>query len=44
MEKTAHERAKRMQEEMRIQLEEQVKVAESLLRAEVASASVKLAE
>jgi F-type H+-transporting ATPase subunit b len=44
MEKSAHERAKRMQEEMRIQLEEQVKVAESLLRAEVANASVKLAE
>lgn len=40
----AQERAKRIQEEMRLQLHQQVKEAESLLRAEVASASVKLAE
>jgi F-type H+-transporting ATPase subunit b len=40
----AQERAKRIQEDMRIQLDQQVKEAESLLRAEVASASVRLAE
>jgi len=40
----AQERAKRIQEEMRLQLSQQVKEAESILRAEVASASVKLAE
>jgi len=40
----AQERAKRIQEDMRIQLDQQVKEAESFLRAEVASASVKLAE
>ena len=40
----AQERAKRIQEDMRIQLGQQVKEAELLLRAEVASASVKLAE
>jgi F-type H+-transporting ATPase subunit b len=40
----AQERAKRIQEEMRLQLHQQVKEAEALLRAEVASASVKLAE
>jgi F-type H+-transporting ATPase subunit b len=41
---SAQERAKRIQEEMRLQLSQQVKEAESILRAEVASASVKLAE
>jgi len=40
----AQERAKRIQEEMRFQLDQQVKEAELLLRAEVASAAVKLAE
>jgi len=40
----AQERAKRIQDDMRFQLNQQVKEAESLLRAEVASASVKLAE
>jgi F-type H+-transporting ATPase subunit b len=40
----AQERAKRIQEDMRLQLNQQVKEAESLLRAEVASASVKMAE
>jgi F-type H+-transporting ATPase subunit b len=40
----AQERAKRIQDDMRFQLDQQVKEAESLLRAEVASASVKLAE
>ena len=40
----AQERAKRIQDDMRFQLNQQVKDAESLLRAEVASASVKLAE
>jgi F-type H+-transporting ATPase subunit b len=40
----SQERAKRIQEEMRLQLNQQVKEAELLLRAEVASASVKLAE
>ena len=40
----AQERAKKIQEEMRFQLDQQVKEAEMLLRAEVASASVKLAE
>ncbi len=40
----AQERAKWIQEEMRMQLNRQVKEAESLLRSEVASASVKLAE
>jgi len=41
---SAQERAKRIQEDMRFQLEQQVKEAEMLLRAEVASAAVKLAE
>jgi F-type H+-transporting ATPase subunit b len=41
---SAKERAKRIQEDMRFQLDQQVKEAEMLLRAEVASASVKLAE
>ena len=40
----AQERGKKMQEEMRIQIDEQVKAAEAQLRAEVANASVKLAE
>jgi F-type H+-transporting ATPase subunit b len=40
----AQERAKKIQEEMRFQLDQQVKEAELLLRAEVANASVKLAE
>jgi F-type H+-transporting ATPase subunit b len=40
----AQERAKKIQEEMRVQLDQQVKEAEMHLRAEVASASVKLAE
>jgi F-type H+-transporting ATPase subunit b len=40
----AQERAKKIQEEMRFELDQQVKEAEMLLRAEVASASVKLAE
>jgi len=40
----AQERAKKIQEEMRFQLDQQVKEAEMLLRAEVANASVKLAE
>jgi F-type H+-transporting ATPase subunit b len=40
----AQERAKKIQDEMRFQLNQQVKEAELLLRAEVASASVKLAE
>jgi F-type H+-transporting ATPase subunit b len=40
----AQERAKRIQEEMRFQLDQQVKDAEVALRAEVASAAVKLAE
>jgi len=40
----AQERAKRISDEMRFQLDRQVKEAELLLRAEVASASVKLAE
>ena len=40
----AQERAKRIQDDMRFQLSQQVKEAELLLRAEVASASVKLAE
>jgi F-type H+-transporting ATPase subunit b len=40
----AQERSKRIQEEMRFQMDQQVKAAELLLRAEVASASVKLAE
>ncbi len=40
----AQERAKRIQEDMRLQLDRQVKEAESILRAEVASASIKLAE
>jgi F-type H+-transporting ATPase subunit b len=39
----AQERAKRMQDDMRTQIDEQVKVAEAALRAEVANASVKLA-
>jgi F-type H+-transporting ATPase subunit b len=40
----AQERTKRIQDEMRFQMDQQVKEAELLLRAEVASASVKLAE
>jgi F-type H+-transporting ATPase subunit b len=40
----AQERAKRISDEMRFQMDRQVKEAELLLRAEVASASVKLAE
>jgi F-type H+-transporting ATPase subunit b len=40
----AQERAKKIQDEMRFQLSQQVKEAELLLRAEVASASVRLAE
>lgn len=40
----AQEKAKRIQEEMRFQIDQQVKAAEASLRAEVASASVKLAE
>jgi F-type H+-transporting ATPase subunit b len=40
----AQERAKRIQQEMRFQLDQQVKEAEMLLRTEVANASVKLAE
>lgn len=40
----AQERAKKIQDEMGFQLNQQVKEAEMLLRAEVASASVKLAE
>ena len=40
----AQERSRRIQEEMRFQMDQQVKAAELLLRAEVASASVKLAE
>jgi F-type H+-transporting ATPase subunit b len=41
---SAQERARKNQEEMRFQLDQQVKEAEMLLRAEVASASVRLAE
>jgi F-type H+-transporting ATPase subunit b len=41
---SAQERARKNQEEMRFQLDQQVKEAEMLLRAEVAGASVKLAE
>ena len=40
----ADEKAKRIQDETRFQLDQQVKEAELLLRAEVASASVRLAE
>jgi F-type H+-transporting ATPase subunit b len=40
----AQERGRRMQEDMRLQIDEQVKMAEASLRAEVATASVKLAE
>jgi len=40
----AQERAKRIQDDMRFQLNQQVKEAEALLRAEVARASVRLAE
>jgi F-type H+-transporting ATPase subunit b len=40
----AQERARKIQDEMRFQLDQQVKDAEAVLRAEVASASVKLAE
>jgi F-type H+-transporting ATPase subunit b len=40
----AQERAKKIQDDMQFQLNQQVKEAELLLRAEVASASVKLAE
>ena len=40
----AQERARKIQDEMRLQLDQQVKEAEAILRAEVASASVKLAE
>ena len=41
---SAQERARKIQDEMRFQLDQQVKDAEAILRAEVASASVKLAE
>jgi len=41
---SAQERAKKIQDDMRFQLNQQVKEAELLLRAEVATASVKLAE
>jgi len=41
---SAQERARKIQDEMRFQLDQQVKEAEAILRAEVASASVKLAE
>jgi F-type H+-transporting ATPase subunit b len=41
---SAQERARKIQDEMRFQLDQQVKMAEAVLRAEVASASVKLAE
>jgi F0F1-type ATP synthase membrane subunit b/b' len=44
MVEAAQEKAKRIQDEMRAQLDEQVKVAEAALRAEVATASVALAE
>ncbi|HEY5285318.1 MAG TPA: ATP synthase F0 subunit B, partial [Polyangia bacterium] len=40
----AQERAKRISDEVRFQLDQQVKTAELSLRAEVASASIKLAE
>jgi F-type H+-transporting ATPase subunit b len=40
----AQERGRKIQDEMRFQLDQQVKEAEAVLRAEVASASVKLAE
>jgi F-type H+-transporting ATPase subunit b len=40
----AQEKAKRIQEDARLQLEQQVKSAEMRLRTEVAAASVKLAE
>ena len=40
----ARERAKRISDDMQFQLSQQVKEAEALLRAEVASASIKLAE
>jgi F-type H+-transporting ATPase subunit b len=39
----AQERAKKIQEDMRLEIDQQVKEAEMLLRAEVATASVKLA-
>jgi F-type H+-transporting ATPase subunit b len=41
---SAQERAKKIQEDMRLEIDQQVKEAEKLLRAEVATASVKLAE
>ena len=41
---SAQERAKRISDDVRFQLDQQVKTAELLLRAEVASAAVKLAE
>ena len=40
----AQEKAKRIQDELRFQLDQQVKEAESALRAEVATASIKLAD
>jgi F-type H+-transporting ATPase subunit b len=40
----AQERARKIQDDVRFQLDQQVKEAEAALRAEVASASVKLAE
>ncbi|MGD0839415.1 MAG: hypothetical protein ABSB49_22495 [Polyangia bacterium] len=40
----ARERAQRVQDDMRLQLAQQIKAAEVLLRAEVASVSVRLAE
>lgn len=41
---SAQEKAKRIQEETRVQLDQQVRSAEARLRAEVATASIKLAE
>lgn len=41
---TAQARGRKIQDDMRLQIDEQVKVAEAALRAEVASASVALAE
>jgi F-type H+-transporting ATPase subunit b len=40
----AQEKAKRIQEELRFQLDQQVKDAETILRAEVATAAIKLAD
>lgn len=41
---SAQERARKIKDEMRFQMDQQVKQAEAVLRAEVAAASVKLAE